>query len=81
MLRYLNLCSEEFYLMKTGYLARAVWDIWTGELENTLRMPLYVSGWPELKDEFGAYSEFRRYVDTVQHAGVADSSGRVSSTR
>lgn len=66
MLRYLNLCSEEFHLMKSGYLAKAVWGIWQGELEHTLRTPLYVSGWPELEHEFVSHSDFRRYVVDIQ---------------
>lgn len=48
LLRYLNLCSEEFHLMQTGYLASEVWGIWRQELEWTLRKRLYLSGWPEL---------------------------------
>jgi hypothetical protein len=66
MLRYLNLCSEEFHLMQTGYLAPEVWGLWRQELEWTLRKPLYVSGWPELRHEFESYPEFRQYVEEVQ---------------
>jgi hypothetical protein len=29
-LRYLNLCSEEFYLWKRGYIEEGVWNIWEG---------------------------------------------------
>jgi hypothetical protein len=68
MLRYLNLCSEEYHLMKSGYLAKAVWGIWQSELEHTLRTSLYVSGWPELEHEFLSHSDFRRYVEDVQRS-------------
>ena len=66
MLRYLNLCSEEFHLMRSGYLSKAVWRIWQKELEGTLRTRLFTSGWPALEDEFGSHSDFRRYVEQVQ---------------
>src|SRR5882724_12747818 len=33
-LQYLNLCSEEFYLHKRGYLAKDVWQIWEGEMRR-----------------------------------------------
>ena len=41
ILRYLNLCSEEFYLYRTKYLSKGVWDIWADELVRTLRTPLF----------------------------------------
>ena len=66
--RYLNLCSEEYHLMKSGYLAKAVWGIWQGELEQTLRTPLFVSGWPDLEHEFLSHSDFRCYVEQVQRS-------------
>jgi hypothetical protein len=80
MLRYLNLCSEEFHLMQTGYLAPEIWGLWRQELEWTLRKSLYVSGWPELQHEFESYPEFLEYVDEVQGSGHL-SSGRVTTPR
>src|SRR5437868_4789703 len=35
-LTYLNLCSEEFYLWKTGLLSSVVWGIWEKEMRSTL---------------------------------------------
>jgi hypothetical protein len=66
VLRYLNLCSEEFYLCRCGYLAREVWDIWEAELDRTLWSPIVRREWPELKREFAAYPEFAAYVDERQ---------------
>lgn len=65
-LRYLNLGSEEFYLYKRGYINRAVWDIWEGELRRTLRSQLFKREWQVLRDEFDSYPEFIQYVETVQ---------------
>ena len=66
LLRYLKLCSEEYHLMRTGYLAPEVWGLWKQELEWTLRKPLYVSGWPDLEHEFESFPEFLAYVREVQ---------------
>ena len=51
VLRYLNLCSEEFYLYKRGYLLRDIWLIWEDELKRTLRSPLLRREWQQLKRE------------------------------
>ena len=69
VLRYLNLCSEEFYLWHRGYLAKDVWAIWEDELLRTLRSPLVRREWKDLRKEFQSYPEFLEYVDTVQQVG------------
>ena len=40
VLRYLNLCSEEFYLRQRRYLAKDIWTIWEAEIQRTLQSPL-----------------------------------------
>jgi hypothetical protein len=68
ILRYLNLCSEEFYLHERGYLRNDVWRIWEGEMIRTLRSPLLRREWAMLASEFVSYPEFSRYVEEVQRA-------------
>lgn len=63
VLRYLNLCSEEFYLCTRGYLSKDVWAIWEAELRRTLRSPLVRREWQSLRGEFESYPEFVQYVD------------------
>jgi hypothetical protein len=53
--RYLNLCSEEYYLYKQKWLHKKLWGIWEKELIRTLRSPLFVREWKKLADEFDAY--------------------------
>jgi hypothetical protein len=67
-LRYLNLCSEEFYLWKRGYIEEGVWNIWEGEMRRTIASPLYRREWRTLRKEFELYPEFHRYVEDVQKA-------------
>jgi hypothetical protein len=42
VLRYLNLCSEEYYLCQKGWLYKKTWEIWERELIRTLRTPLFL---------------------------------------
>lgn len=74
VLRYLNLCSEEFYLWRRGYLPGTLWDIWRAELERMLRTPLLQREWPKLADEFVSYPEFRHFVEAAQPSGTSGES-------
>jgi hypothetical protein len=71
VLRYLNLCSEEFYLWKKGYLSRRVWRIWEAELRRTLASPLIMREWASLREEFRSYPEFLDYVEKGQRQAPA----------
>ena len=66
VLKYLNLCAEEYYLYKRGYLAKDVWKIWECELNRTLRSPLFKREWRTLIGEFESYPEFRDFVQKTQ---------------
>lgn len=66
VLRYLNLCSEEFHLCKKKYLSKDVWRIWEAELKRTLASTLVRREWPKLREEFQSYPEFVKYVDKAQ---------------
>lgn len=74
ILRYLNLCAEEFYLCKQKYLSSHVWGIWESELKRTLSSPLFIREWKELREEFRSYPEFLEYVERVQSERAATSS-------
>ena len=66
VLRYLNLCSEEFYLWKRRYLATDIWYIWESELRRTLRSALIKREWRAVRREFASYPEFAQYVEACQ---------------
>ncbi len=71
VLRYLNLCSEEFYLWKSGYLSTRIWAIWERELQRTLASQLYRREWQKVACEFEAYPEFCGYVRASQNEASA----------
>ena len=68
VLRYLNLCSEEYYLYKKGLLDKRIWKIWEKELARTLQTPLFIREWKTLAGEFDSYPKFKEYVDKIQNA-------------
>jgi hypothetical protein len=63
VLKYLNLCSEEFYLRKKGYIAKDVWSIWEDELIRTLRSRLFRREWESLRDEFVSFPDISGFVE------------------
>lgn len=65
-LRYLNLCSEEFYLRKRFLLSGRVWKIWEAEIGRTLATSTYREAWPVLRRQFVSYPEFSRFVERCQ---------------
>lgn len=66
ILAYLNLCSEEYFLWRNGYLDHAIWCIWSDELERRLRSDLFRREWPKLREEFQSYGHFCEFVDRAQ---------------
>ena len=66
VLRYLNLCSEEYYLYSQKYLANDLWQYWGNELERTLCTPLFREAWKSLKSEFDSFVDFQKYVENAQ---------------
>jgi hypothetical protein len=66
VLKYLNLCSEEFYLTRHGYLSASLWRIWEGDLKRIIGSPLLQREWPSLRAEFLSHQTFLEYVEQVQ---------------
>ncbi len=71
VLKYLNLCSEEFYLTNHGYLSKSLWRIWEADLKRITGSPLLQREWPTLRAEFLSHHEFLEYVERVQHENKA----------
>lgn len=67
VLKYLNLCAEEFYLTTHGYLSKSLWRIWEADLKRIIGSSLLQREWPTLRAEFLSHHEFLEYVERVQH--------------
>jgi hypothetical protein len=66
VLKYLNLCSEEYYLREHGYLAKSVWRIWERDLKRIIGSPLCQREWLSLRPEFVSHPDFLEYVEHIQ---------------
>lgn len=73
LVRYLNLCSEEFYMWHGGYLSRRIWRVWERELERTLTSPLVKREWPRIRTVYEAFPEFGAFVDRLHSSQSASS--------
>jgi hypothetical protein len=71
-LRYLNLCSEEFYLKRHQYFSEEIADIWDDLLKRTLRSALFKREWTILKNEFASDPNFTKYVEEAQKVTVLE---------
>ena len=69
ILRYLNLCSEEFYMRQEFYISHKVWTIWEGDIKRVLQTCLIRSAWKDLSKEFKSFKAFQKFVDEVQKGG------------
>ena len=66
ILKYLNLCSEEYYFHDDGYLADDVWRIWESDLRKMIASPLVRREWLLLRQEFESDPKFLKYVESIQ---------------
>jgi hypothetical protein len=66
LLRYLNLCSEEFFLYRTGFLSKRIWAVWQPEIERALRSPVLKREWQRVRVEFKSHPEFFDFVEKAQ---------------
>lgn len=77
VLKYLNLCSEEYYLTRHGYLSESLWRIWEGDLKRIIASPLLKREWTSLRSEFMSHRDFLEYVEGVQAESQAASAAQV----
>lgn len=69
ILKYLNLCSEEFFLYQNGFVSRKIWSIWRPEIERAIRTPMLRREWERIRNEFQSYPEFLDFVEKIQKEG------------
>lgn len=70
VLKYLNMCSEQYYLREAKYIDDKVWAIWVRETKRILKSPLIIREWEILWPEFESYPQFLKFVETIQREGI-----------
>ena len=63
MRRYLNLCSEEFYLHGRGKIDKKTWSIWKTGIRDTIRLPCFHGSWSLLRVEYDYFPDFCAFMD------------------
>jgi hypothetical protein len=71
VLKYLNLCSEEYYLTQNGYLPKTLWCIWEADLKRIVASPLVRREWSLLRSEFLSHAAFLEFVESI-HSGPTE---------
>jgi len=64
MRAYFDLCSEEYYLHRTGRIDSKTWSLWEKGLVYTVRLPTFVDAWKSIKRE-GYEKAFVDYIDRI----------------
>jgi len=64
--RYLNLCSEEYFFAQQGALPAGVWPIWELSIRAMLATPLFRTVWPKVRAQYAAFQGFAQFVDAAQ---------------
>jgi hypothetical protein len=65
VLRYANLCSEEFALYKAGRVPHDIWEIWNYGIQQNFQQPIWRQAWAEKRKEYDSYRAFQDYVDKI----------------
>lgn len=63
LIEYLNLCSEEFALYRSGRLGTDMWNVSRAEIERNFLSPLWRDVWTHIRTEYESTKEFLTYVD------------------
>ena len=62
---YLNLCSEELYLVSRGHLDKQTWSIWKDGIRAFFESGISREVWADIRSEYESYEEFTTLVDQM----------------
>lgn len=62
---YFDLCSEEFFLHRNGYIDDKVWMEWEAGMVFAFSKPAFAQAWVEIKNDTDFYTEFGGFVDST----------------
>lgn len=66
VLKYLNLCSEEHYLLEEKFFDKEMWKIWDVDMKEILASPAVEREWTtSLRNQFKSHPGFRDKVDRL----------------
>lgn len=65
MRRFLNLCSEEFYLHLRRRIDGETWRVWRAGIATAMGRPTFRSGWTVLAGEYSYFPEFQSFMSAM----------------
>lgn len=68
---YFDLCSEEFFLHRNGYIDDKVWKEWEAGMVFAFNKPAFIQAWDVIKTDTGFYTEFGDFVDAAIKEGLS----------
>jgi hypothetical protein len=63
IIRYFNLCSEEFFLHEDGLIEDPVWNLWAAHMKTFLSSPIFQEVWQRAREDYSAFHKFQSFVD------------------
>ena len=65
MRAYFDLCSEEYYLHKSGNLENGIWNNWKEGIEYAFSKKAFQDAWEIICLDTSYYSEFSKWVNII----------------
>jgi hypothetical protein len=64
MRAYFDLCSEEYYLYKKGYLDEETWNEWSSGIQFAFSKTAFQKGWEIISLDTAYYNDFTELVNS-----------------
>lgn len=62
MRMYFDLCFEEWYLNKRGFIDQRIWDIWHGGMKTALSKTAFIQAWDIVVRDTEYGTEFEQFI-------------------
>lgn len=76
MRRYMNLCSEEYYLHSRRRIDKSTWGVWLDGMRRTMGVPAFREAWRVVGEEYAYFPSFHGFMTAI----VRDAGPAVSPT-
>ena len=64
VVRYFNLCAEEFYLNKCGLITPEVWTLWQKQIRGMFSEKFVATVWKSVKPQYEDQGDFYAFVES-----------------
>jgi hypothetical protein len=64
--KYVNLCSEEYFLFRSKKIDSETWGIWKSGMDISFQSPLFRDCWGKISGEYHNFPEFTSLIEKLQ---------------